>query len=88
MNVCHGDNMNKLTLRMDTKLVNSAREYAALHGTTLSQLVADYFADLTRKTAEDEQLPPLTQSLKGLLACSKELLDEESYKKHLDDKHL
>ena len=88
MNVCHGDKMHELTLRIDTELVNSAREYAALHDTSLSQLVADYFADLTRKTAKGEQLPPLTQSLKGLLAGSKELLDEESYKKHLDDKHL
>ena len=88
MNVCHGDNMHELTLRIDTELVNSAREYAALHGTSLSQLVADYFADLTRQTAKDEQLPPLTQSLKGLLADPKEFMDEESYKKHLDDKHL
>ncbi|UYM18548.1 DUF6364 family protein [Endozoicomonas euniceicola] len=80
--------MHKLTLRMDTELVNSAKEYAALHGTSLSQLVADYFADLTRQTANDEQLPPLTQSLKGLLADSKELIDEESYKKHLEDKYL
>ena len=88
MNVCHGDNMHELTLRIDTELVNSAREYAALHGTSLSQLVADYFADLTRQTAKDEQLPPLTQSLKGLLSGSKGFMDEESYKKHLDDKHL
>ena len=80
--------MHKLTLRMDTELVNSAKEYAALHGTSLSQLVADYFADLTRQKANDEQLPPLTQSLKGLLADSKELIDEESYKKHLEDKYL
>ena len=80
--------MHKLTLRMDTELVNSAKEYAALHGTSLSQLVADYFANLTSEPAKEEGLPPLTQSLKGLLADSKELLDEEGYKKHLEDKYL
>ena len=72
---------------MDTELVKSAKEYAALNGTSLSQLVADYFADLTRAPAQKEQLPPLTQSLKGLLANSPEL-NEESYKKHLENKYL
>ena len=76
--------MHKLTLRVDTELVNSAKEYATLHGTSLSQLVADYFASLTKQPAQEQPLPPLTQSLKGLLTNSQEL-NEESYKKHLED---
>lgn len=81
--------MQKLTLRMETELVHSAKEYASIHGKSLSQLVADYFAELTKQpAAEDVQLPPLTQSLKGVLAHSRDNLDEGVYKKHLEDKYL
>ncbi len=80
--------MHKLTLRVEGELVNNAKKYAAQHGKSLSQLVADYFADLTRHEMEDEPLPPLTQSLKGLLADSQEHDAEKDYKKHLEDKYL
>ena len=80
--------MQKLTLRMDAELVNSAKEYAAIHGKSLSQLVADYFGDLTHQATQEAKLPPLTKNLKGLLAQAEEPLDEESYKKHLEDKYL
>ena len=35
--------MQKLTLRMDQEQVERAKAYAAQHGKSLSQLVADYF---------------------------------------------
>ncbi|WP_257294642.1 DUF6364 family protein [Endozoicomonas sp. YOMI1] len=80
--------MHKLTLRVEDELVDSAKKYAALHGKSLSQLVADYFADLTRQPTEDEPLPPLTQSLTGLLAGAEMEDAEEQYKKYLEDKYL
>ncbi|MBO9480495.1 MULTISPECIES: DUF6364 family protein [Gammaproteobacteria] len=80
--------MHKLTLRVENELVNNAKKYAAQHGKSLSQLVADYFADLTRHGTEDEPLPPLTQSLKGLLADGPTDDAEKDYKKHLEDKYL
>ena len=80
--------MHKLTLRVEDKLVSNAKKYAAQHGKSLSQLVADYFADLTCQVTEDEPLPPLTQSLKGLLADAQIDDAEKDYKKHLEDKYL
>ena len=80
--------MYKLTLRVEDKLVSNAKKYAAQHGKSLSQLVADYFADLTSQVTEDEPLPPLTQSLKGLLADAQIDDAEKDYKKHLEDKYL
>ena len=83
--------MQKLTLRMDANLVDSAKKYAALHGKSLSQLVADYFDELTQEPANSTRLPPLTQSLKGILNDkdkNKENNPDESYKKHLEDKYL
>ena len=36
----------KLTLRMDQALIASAKDYAAAHGSSVSRLVANYFAAL------------------------------------------
>lgn len=39
----------KLTLRMDESLIAAAKDYAAAHGSSLSQMVANYFAALGQK---------------------------------------
>lgn len=48
---------NKLTLRMDESLIASAKNYAAAHGGSVSQMVANYFAALMP--------PPATDSAEG-----------------------
>ena len=80
--------MQKLTLRMEAELVQNAKMYAAVHGKSLSQLVADYFSELTSQSTQEEKLPPLTQSLRGVLSNAGGELDEDSYKHHLEDKYL
>ena len=80
--------MQKLTLRMEAELVQSAKTYAAIHGKSLSQLVADYFSELTSQSTSEEKLPPLTQSLRGVLSSTDSEPDEGSYKQHLEDKYL
>lgn len=79
----------KLTLRINEELIGAAKNYSAAHGKSLSQLVADYFYLITAQQASDsniEKLPPLTQSLKGIL--KKKKLSEADYKKHLEGKYL
>ena len=46
--------MQKLTLRMEAELVQNAKTYAAVHGKSLSQLVADYFSELTSQSTQEE----------------------------------
>jgi predicted HicB family RNase H-like nuclease len=77
----------KLTLRLEDRLIEQAKSYAAHAGKSVSQIVADYFKLLTSekiKTASNST--PVTQSLRGLLRESK--LEEEDYKKYLEEKHL
>lgn len=75
---------NKLTLRMDESLIASAKNYAAAHGSSVSQMVANYFAALGSITQAKDQpahavpstddadweqkLGPITRSLIGI-AC-------------------
>jgi hypothetical protein len=53
---------NKLTLRMDASLIASAKDYAAAHGSSVSQMVANYFAALsqTSTTQTDPAAAPLS----------------------------
>ncbi|MFZ5484079.1 MAG: DUF6364 family protein [Pseudomonadota bacterium] len=76
---------SKLTLRLDAGLIEHAKSYARGRGTSLSQLVADYFTALEQSNPETA-LPPLVASLKGIAKDSN--LSEDNYKRHLLEKHL
>ena len=74
---------NKLTLRLDESLIKQAKIYAKQHDKSLSQVVADYFQLLT-KGVESPETPSITQSLIGVIKG----VDEEDYKRHLEEKYL
>jgi antitoxin component of RelBE/YafQ-DinJ toxin-antitoxin module len=83
----------KLTLRLDSTLIKQAKRYADQRGTSISQMVTDYFRALTRqelipanpREPWKNDLPPITRSLVGSLAGSS--LKEEDYLRYLDEKH-
>jgi len=75
----------KLTLRLESELIAQAKEHAKQQGKSLSQVVADYFTLLTQNS-KSVKIAPITQSLIGALKEGK--LNEEDYKKHLEEKYL
>ena len=75
----------KLTLRLEGDLIEEAKAQARRQGKSLSQVVADYFVTFT-KTHKKQNDAPITQSLRGILKNSG--LDEDDYKKHLEEKYL
>lgn len=65
-----GQIMNtKLTLRLNDELIEHAKQYAKLHHTSVSQLVAEYFLQLQKiqQQVEHSPLPSITQQLSGIL---------------------
>ena len=77
----------KLTLRLEEALINQAKAYAKHRGKSVSQIVADYFALLGSGTQPVEQeVGPITQSLRGALRGTG--VDEQDYRKHLEEKYL
>lgn len=80
----------KLTLRMDADLIQQAKQYAKQHHKSLSEMVADHFAQLKaryRTQAEDPALSPIVRSLKGLLRDAKQTRKQD-YHLYLEDKYL
>ena len=77
----------KLTLRLDDELIDRAKSYARRSGKSVSQLVADYLEMLPEPgQRRPRPLTPVVESLRGVLAGSG--LDEEDYRRHLEEKHL
>jgi len=76
----------KLTLRLDEELIEQAKSYAGRMGKSVSQIVADYFRVLAaEKGGGDLPSAPITESLHGLLKGVG--VDEEVYRRHLEEKH-
>lgn len=74
----------KLTLRLDDRLIASAKRHSAESGKSVSQLVSDFFALID---AQDRavDITPRVRSLRGVLAGSG--LDESDYRGHLEEKY-
>ncbi|MEI7833746.1 MAG: DUF6364 family protein [bacterium] len=76
----------KLTLRVDSSLIDRAKAHAQQTGKSVSQLVADYFAVMDTTTlSEIGNLPPITRELYGSLANA--AVDEADYRAHLEEKY-
>ena len=77
----------KLTLRMDSRVIEHAKQRAKRSGKSLSRLVADYLSLLGAELPGDgTDLPPITRSLHGVLKGR--ALGEGDYRAHLERKHL
>jgi hypothetical protein len=77
----------KLTLRLEERLIRRAKAHARRTGKSVSQIVADYFAFLgKRSTNGDSKLTPTVRSLRGLLSGSD--VGVEDYHEYLEEKHL
>ena len=78
---------NKLTLRLDDSLIKRAKKHAKQKGTSVSQMVADYFALIDiEELSTKEELPPITASLSGIVKEAD--IEEQDYKTYLEEKHL
>ena len=75
----------KLTLRLDDRLIETAKKEAHQRGTSLSQMVTDYFRAINSRGKSRKELPPVTASLVGSLKGRK--LDRGQYRRHLEEKY-
>ena len=79
--------ITKLTLRMDDKLIKSAKEYSAQTGKSVSRIVADLFEIIKNEKLErGEVLTPTVRSLRGVLKGRQ--IEKQDFKKYLEKKFL
>ena len=57
----------KLTLKMDDAVVESAKQFAKAHHTSLSKLAETYFKQITREEVPQKKITGVVGELAGLL---------------------
>jgi len=72
----------KLTLRIEKPIIESAKQYAKHHDTSLSRLVAEFLRSL--KIATDAPPTPILEDLSGILPSDASLAE---YHMHLEEKY-
>jgi hypothetical protein len=81
----------KLTIRLDSEVIERAKKYASDQKISLSKLVETYLDSISKPKPEDSdniQLTPLVKSLMGSAGPLPEDYDYKSeYRKYLDEKY-
>ena len=73
----------ELTLHVEENLIRFGEKWARNRGKSLSSLFADYLSALEKVTVEEQDLPPVTRRLLGVASG----VDEEDYRRYLEEKH-
>jgi hypothetical protein len=58
----------KLTLKLDQKVIHSAKKYAKSNNKSLSKLVEDFFINLASESYSPKKYPPLIEKLSGVIS--------------------
>jgi len=74
----------KLTVRVDRRWIEPAKQYAARRSTSLSRLISEYLRILAMPESATAATPVL-QRLTGILPPD---VDAEAHHRHLEAKHL
>lgn len=70
----------KLTLNLNKTIIESAKDYAKNHKTSLSKLIENYLNSVTKKENSSEDVSPLVESLTGVIPN-----ETTDYKKEYQD---
>ncbi len=77
---------SKLTVKLDTSVIEQAKNYAKIKNTSLSKLIESYLGKLVENNDLSE-VTPLVKSLSGVIDLPKNFDHKKEYKKHLVHKY-
>ncbi len=78
----------KLTLSLDDKIIKQAKEFAKQRNKSLSKLIEDYLGGISSKiSSNDENIPPVTKKLAGILKGKKEFNIKNDISNFLEKKY-
>lgn len=68
----------KLTIRVDARLIEQTKAYAAAHNTSVSQLVESFLLELNQQK-QAESSTPILDALTGILPAEANIEDYHDY---------
>jgi len=79
----------KLTLTVEQKVINKAKEYAKGKGRSLSDIIENYLKVITQNIDDtDKEIAPITKSLRGSFKAPSDFDYKKELAKSLSDKYL
>lgn len=81
---------SKLTLTIEQKVIQRAKQYAKDKNRSLSDIIENYLKILTKeeKAKDSEKLNPVVKSLKGSFKMPKDMDYKKELKNRLEEKYL
>ncbi len=77
----------KLTLKLDAKIIEQAKLYAKESNTSLSKLIENYLAAVTKKNKKQRKVNPIIESLTGVIQLDDDTNYKEGYREYLIEKY-
>ena len=71
----------KLTVRLDSEVIDRAKLYARGHNISISRMIESYLDSVTKPQSKEIEITPLVKSLSGVVKISADF----DYKKELGD---
>jgi len=77
---------SKLTLRVEDAVIRKAKLLAKKQGTSVSRIFGDFISSQT-EDLPSQDLPPLTSSMLGVIRKDGDPINEDDYRKYLEEKY-
>ena len=77
----------KLTLKLNSSIIEQAKEYAKHKNTSVSKLIESYLGLLVEDHSTDTEVTPLVKSLSGIVKLPKNYDYKKEHKQHVAKKY-
>jgi pyruvate formate-lyase activating enzyme-like uncharacterized protein len=77
----------KLTLRLNKRTIDKAKNYAQNHNISISRIVETYLESITRQKAEEMEISLLVESLSGVIKLDGNFDFRKDYSNYLAEKY-
>jgi hypothetical protein len=78
---------SKLTVRLDSNVIERAKTYARIHNVSVSRMIESYLNSVTQQKSKDIEITPLVESLIGVAKVDTEFEIKKDYSDYLSEKY-
>jgi len=77
----------KLTLRLNKRVIDRAKNYAHNHNISISKIVESYLESITKQKTVATEISPLVESLSGVIKLDENFDLRKNYSNYLAEKY-
>ncbi len=78
---------SKLTVRLDSNVIERAKSYARNHNVSISRMIESYLDSVTQQKSKEIEITPLVKSLSGVIKVNADFNLKKDYTEYLSDKY-